>query len=361
MYGLPRRAVWNLRCTSPHESLPERLGCDWNVLITMYSAPTDNQSYSASAVDIDSPPGSADWPVFVIGCYRSGTTLLRYLLDAHDHLTCPPESKFIGALDSFLQYPQVREAFGYLGFSEQDVCARLGAFAGNLFSDYAARQGKRRWVDKTPNYYRCIPLIDRMFGGKVLYIVIVRHPLDCISSLRKWFHADRQNTEDDPVVVEAFRTCGSSRAAWGKFWRSVYETIETSARQNPHRFHLLRYEDLVTNPNETFARALNFIGEPFSEVVIQRAFEVEHQRGFQDSHIRRTRSVHSNSVDRWKEWPPWEIQTTWKAVEPVAKKYGYEMTPDAWRGWGPYRSFLTGEFHRQKQRVQRKIARLVAR
>src|SRR3954462_15908459 len=46
------------------------------------------------------------WPAFLVGCHRSGTTLLRRLLDSHPHIACPPESKFIAGFEAFLTYPQ---------------------------------------------------------------------------------------------------------------------------------------------------------------------------------------------------------------------------------------------------------------
>jgi len=54
-------------------------------------------------------------PVFLIGCHRSGTTLMRYLLDAHPNLACPPESKFLAALHEVFKYPQAVRVLASLG------------------------------------------------------------------------------------------------------------------------------------------------------------------------------------------------------------------------------------------------------
>src|ERR1044071_4906702 len=103
------------------------------------------------------------WPVFLVGCHRSGTTLLRYLLDAHPDMACPPESKFIAGLEAFVEYPQAETGLLTLGFSMEDIRAELRRVIESFLGGYARRQGKRRWVDKTPNYYRLLPFIDEIF------------------------------------------------------------------------------------------------------------------------------------------------------------------------------------------------------
>jgi hypothetical protein len=68
----------------------------------------------------------AGWPAFIVGCYRSGTTLLRYILDAHPRLACPPESKFIPGLQWVLDYPEARAGLDRLG-SPARTCATICA------------------------------------------------------------------------------------------------------------------------------------------------------------------------------------------------------------------------------------------
>ena len=110
-------------------------------------------------------PDIARLPVFLVGCHRSGTTLARFLLDAHPNLACPPESKFIAGLKAFHDYPQCRPALFSLGFDEDDVLCESRRMIERFLGGFAGRQRKPRWIDKTPNYFRLLPFIDAVFGG----------------------------------------------------------------------------------------------------------------------------------------------------------------------------------------------------
>src|ERR1700677_4498577 len=93
-------------------------------------------------------------PAFILGSYRSGTTLLRYLLDAHPQIACPPESKFLLGLERLLDYPEAMTGLMSLGFSRAEMRFELRRLAECFLGGYAQRMGKRRWVEKTPNYSR---------------------------------------------------------------------------------------------------------------------------------------------------------------------------------------------------------------
>src|SRR5690606_22340526 len=104
---------------------------------------------------------------FVVGVGRSGTTLLRLMLDAHPELAIPPETHFLpeliesarsgaGAAELAAAAAASRH-WGDLGISALDFEARLrlggtrpDQAARAFFELYAERHGKPRWGDKTP-------------------------------------------------------------------------------------------------------------------------------------------------------------------------------------------------------------------
>ena len=140
-------------------------------------------------------PGES--PLIVLGVRRSGTTLLRVMLDRNRSLAVPDESYFVPQLarrhrgrvdpvafvDDLRRLPTLVE----WGLSPDAVARRLrsGMTTGDaiaaVFEAYAAERGKARWGDKTPLYMQYLPLLERLFPG-ALYIHLVRDGRDAATS-----------------------------------------------------------------------------------------------------------------------------------------------------------------------------------
>jgi protein-tyrosine sulfotransferase len=265
-------------------------------------------------------------PVFMIGCQRSGTTLARYFLDSHPNLACPPESKFIAGLKQFHDYPQSRSALLSLGIDEDDVLRELRAMIEKFLGGYARRQGKPRWIDKTPNYFTLLPFIDAVFEGEALYLLITRHPLDCITSLFSFYATRRQY--EDPQIRLCVRRHGRGFHSWACYWNDVYGRIHDFSLTCPERCHVFRYEDLVRLPNQTLRRVLAFIGETLPPNLIRTAFTMPHATGYEDPGIRGTNGLKADRIGKWKDWPPHRIATMWSLVGQTAVRYGYTVNAE---------------------------------
>jgi hypothetical protein len=264
----------------------------------------------------------AEWPIFVIGSYRSGSTLLRVLLDAHEHLACPPESKFLAGLAEVLSYPEAFRALLGMGLTKESMMRHMGRFVDSVFAEAAHLRGKPRWIDKTPNYYKLLPFIDELFASRVLYVTIVRHPLDCIDSMQEFM--SRFQYHENPDLADNIRTYGSDRYGWAKLWCHIYERIYVHMQGHLDRVHFIKYEDMVSDTERSLRHVLEFMGEDYSEGMIDRAFHTQKRAGVGDSKIWTTNSVHKNSLRRWDRWPKAEAAALWNVVQPVAALYGYE-------------------------------------
>ena len=269
-------------------------------------------------------PDNARRPVFLVGCHRSGTTLARYLFDAHPNLACPPESKFIAGLKAFFDYPQSRPALFSLGYGEDDILRESRKMIERFLGGYARRQGKPRWIDKTPNHFRLLPFIDAIFAGQVLYLFIVRHPLDCIASLYS-IHGTRREHRD-PDIRRNVRRHGKDYDSWAYYWNDVNGRIRDFSLTCPQRCHWFRYEDLVHRPTPTLRRALGFIGESLPPNLIRTAFTMPHTEGYEDPCIRETDGVKSNRIGTWRDWPQNRVAAVWPLVEQTAAAFGYTVS-----------------------------------
>jgi hypothetical protein len=265
-------------------------------------------------------------PVFMVGCHRSGTTLARYLFDAHPNLACPPESKFIAGLKAFHDYPQGLPALLSLGFDEGDILQESRKMIERFLGGYARSQGKPRWIDKTPNYFRLLKFIDAVFAGDALYLFLVRHPLDCIDSLFRFYATRRQHL--DPEIRRNVRRYGKGFDGWAYYWNCVYTRIHEFSMSCPERCHTFHYEDLVRKPTATLRSALGFIGESLPPALIRAAFIVPHSNGYEDPGIRQSNGINADRIGIWKSWPRDRVTAVWPLVERIAARYGYAVNAD---------------------------------
>lgn len=184
-------------------------------------------------------------PVFVVGSMRSGSTLLRLILDSHPHIAIPAETGFMSGLAAVKEVPNWqfgKDWFERLHWSEDEVDERLRVFYDGMFRRHAEQQGKRRWGEKTPFHTSHIDEMARVFPDAV-FVGIVRHPGAVAASLRKKFHY----TFDDAV----------------DYWVSTnYEMVQSGSALS-RRFVLVRYEDLVGEGEAVLRALMEAIGEPW--------------------------------------------------------------------------------------------------
>lgn len=190
-------------------------------------------------------------PIFIVGTMRSGSTLLRLVLDSHPNIAISEETGFMGAASATRVIPNWRygaEWYTRLGWTEEELDARLREFYAGMFERYATGQGKRRWGEKTPFHAWHIEAMARIFPDAV-FLAIVRHPAAVIASLKKRFHYS---------VTEAT-----------SYWESTNtEIVRHGTRLGAGRFALCRYEDLVLEPETTLREVVAWLEEPWSDDVL---------------------------------------------------------------------------------------------
>jgi len=213
-----------------------------------------------------------------------------------------------------------------LGCGEEAVIAEFGRMTAMVLQQYAMRRGKKRWIDKTPNYYRLLPLVDRMFAEDILFIHLVRHPLDSVASLCE---AQPFNVPSpaDPDVAAARILYGGDPTGWAQYWLSVNSLISQFLAARPSRNHCVRYEDLVGDPETVLRTLFDFMGEELPDDLVSRALSDDHSPGFEDWKIRRTSGIHTRSVGRSQEWPTPLRERLWSSVQPLAASLGYTLEP----------------------------------
>lgn len=200
----------------------------------------------------------------IVGSERSGTTLLRLMLDAHPDIAIPPETYFIPHLlklegDS----NQLREAFYKALKAEprwQDFQLTKEPFYENLvkiepftitdglrcfYKTYAERFQKSRWGDKTPRYVLCMKDIQTLLP-EAHFIHIIRDGRDVALSIKgKWF------SPGNDMETQASR------------WLLRIQEGRQQAQFCRHYIEV-RYEELITNTTKVLKDICAFINLPYN-------------------------------------------------------------------------------------------------
>jgi hypothetical protein len=192
----------------------------------------------------------------VVGVPRSGTTLLRMMLDAHPELAVPPETGFLVPLSDL---PDTLEAAATAAqtiettHTWRDFHVDRAAFeasvadakgprdvARTFYRVYAARFDKGRWGDKTPTYGPAIDRISR-FLPEARFIHVIRDGRDVAVSVRRlWFRP------------------GDTLDAIAQDWARGIAATRRAAADVGHYLEV-RFERLVAEPAATLADICRFV------------------------------------------------------------------------------------------------------
>lgn len=194
-------------------------------------------------------------PVFIAGCGRSGTSLLRTLIDAHPDVYIPSESLFI---PDYLRHGDrlPRRLLRFLLFHEPQLRCwyegppELGSNTAVTIEQahriMAGRRGASLWGQKTPRFVRCRELLDACLGP-LRWILLYRDPRGVCASMR----------------LSGQHTHSVSRACtrWQRDNREIVELVSDPARC-PDNVLLVKYEELIQRYEDTLARVFRFLGLP---------------------------------------------------------------------------------------------------
>lgn len=266
-------------------------------------------------------------PVVVLGVSRSGTTLLKEMLDRHSQLAIPSESYFIPQLwdrhgdrpdpDAFVEdlgrLARVRE----WGVRPGEVRRRLPprpSFADAVqavYRIYAEGRRKPRFGDKTPAYMQRLPLLARAFPG-AQYVHIVRDGRDACLSFLGMRRKPRFNWARP-------RGVGSFACQWEL---ELGQARRFGAALGASRYLELRYEDLVVDPERCLRRACAFLGLEFEPAMLEYHHNVDRTR-LRDHP--RLAEPPTPGLRQWRrQMAPRDVELFEAVSGRVLEAYGYE-------------------------------------
>jgi sulfotransferase family protein len=243
------------------------------------------------------------WPVFVMGCHRSGTNLLydnllsaggfavyKMLIPRFGSIENPDNRRRI--LDAWLRSKGFRRSgldVAQVTAKVMDECRSGGDFLRITMGEIARQQNVARWAVYDPDNVLYVPRIKADIP-QALFIHIVRDGRDIALSLKKmggfqplpW---DRRSR---------------SLLATAMYWEWMVHRGREYGRQIPADYIEVRYEDLVSEPRKTLARLGQFLDHDLDYDRIQSA-GLGRLRESNSSFLAEAPEVKTNPMNRWKE------------------------------------------------------------
>ena len=259
---------------------------------------------------------AADAPVIVLGVRRSGTTLLRVMLDRNPALAVPDESYFVpqlarrhrGTVDPAAFVEDLRRLPTLLEWelSPDAVASRLrpgmttGAAIAAVFEAYAAERGKPRWGDKTPLYMQHLPLLEELFPD-AQFVHLIRDGRDAALSFL---------SVPAGIMTEGWGYPRDAPGFASQWATEVRAARALGARVGRARYHELRYEALVADPAAELHRVCSFAALGFDEAML--------------GYVGQTDSARKEHQQRLNE-PPRVGVRDWSAEMPPADREAFEQ------------------------------------
>jgi len=280
----------------------------------------------------------AESPIFVVGHPRSGTTLLRLILDAHPRIVIPPEGHLISLLrraekkfgDLKVDANMAALVDRLLGkermveWALDDERVRRDCMAGErtpggvlsaFMRQWTERAGKPRWGEKTPGTYRFLPEVSRWFpDGQVLHII--RDGRDVAVSCLTPPFADAYDKGNVYEVAARWRD-------------ALRRGRRAAAFMGPARYREIRYEELTADPERVVRGVCEFLHEDFTPEMLRyhERREGKVARGEASFHKRLTGQVDNQQVERWRRDATEEFVLGFEGLAGAELvRYGYRLS-----------------------------------
>ncbi len=332
--------------------------------------------------DRDPWSSPATGPVFIVGCAKSGTTLLQALLDGHPELLVMPSELNVfrfsdhpsrlgfRKLGRLVEPPAIAEAMldqlFFLQVRDPERLARLErrirvdpphdfspldpeVFVHTVLAPPALRSHReiyrrffeallaatgqasgdlatRRWVEKSPHQEEYAPLLREWFPN-ARFLHVVRNPYATLRALRRVATGDHLvgRTPRYPSLRPSLREL-----------RSSYELAAVNRRNLGECYRVVRYETLVSDPTSVLAELAAFLGIAGADIRLEPTLLGQPWTGNSTSG-RRFSGIDHTPLEDWRsEITPYEIALVNRHLGQALRDYDYEVVPlerrpEAWR------------------------------
>ena len=269
-------------------------------------------------------------PAFVACCARSGSTLLRFLVDAHPDLSCPGESDLAVLVSSYASV-----ATGLLGGAAAagDAHRRARAVADELVAAHLTVTGTSGWCDKSLSNVFHLDLLAGLWP-EARFVMLHRHAMDMVMS---GLDASPWGLAEYGFAQVAQRSPTDSVVALAAHWVDRTARMVDFEARHPGRCLRIRYEDLVADTAAVLEGLWDHLGVDRPPETPPDGFTAGRSgEGPGDHTIWYTEGVHGDAVGRGGRVPPDHVAGPLRtSVNDLLVHLGYEPVDDAWGAGGP--------------------------
>jgi hypothetical protein len=264
-------------------------------------------------------------PFFIVGCGRSGTTLLRTMLSQHPQVAIPLESLFI--IDYLRARPKPAFSLQKLMACEYELvewglevvpddlkgCVTAKELVDRVHELYMRKHGKTIWGQKTPRFVRYGELLKANYP-QAKFIHLIRDPRAVVSSLI------RSNVHQSNAYFAARRWLKDVKAGLALKEEYPADVLE------------VRYEDLVSKPEGILQQVCAFLGLSFDPAMLeyQDAGATEYGGYYEKVHSNLKERPNANRIEAWrKHLLPREIALVESLCGETMRALGYPLDFEA--------------------------------
>lgn len=271
----------------------------------------------------DRHPDLIKQPIFILSCVRSGSTMLRCIIDTHPNL-CSPGHLNVGPLCADL-YTTTYYSLGKLPELETEqqrdqlAIEETRRVVTDILGRYAQGKGKTNWCEKSTVNIDYLEILAKVFP-QANYICLYRNCLDVAYSSIK-FSPLGYMPELAPYVQ---KRPTNLVAAMIDNW--LDKTGKLMAFEQAHAGQCTRvnYEALVKQPEQVLAKLFGFLGEPWDEDLIGRIFQVPHDQGDGDVKVWFSEKINKDSIGNGTAIPLTAIPNELMAeIDTLHRQLGY--------------------------------------
>lgn len=265
-------------------------------------------------------------PIFIVGCPRSGTTVMKELFNNHPEVAIPDET---GIFDWLYNRPLYKKLLPLKASKNLALVKSLGEAVTNefdalpaskrksaksaidfLLQGYAKRERKSYWGEKTPLNIHYLGKILNIYPDATI-IYMIRDPRAVASSFKRYI--DHKRGKEDFWITEDI-----NKAI--KLWKKSVD----QATYFKNQVNFVKYEDFVANPQSTVQELCEIIGLHYYEKMF-KFYKNSSPSNQEVWHRETTKPVNQSNIDKWQtELSEEEIKTIERDLKGYMEKFDYQ-------------------------------------